>query len=52
MDWLPTLAGMAGASKLVPKDRPVDGVDASPFMLGKSDTSGRDSSCFSARTAS
>ena len=38
VDWLPTLAGMAGASKLVPKDRPIDGIDASAFMLGKSDT--------------
>jgi arylsulfatase A-like enzyme len=46
VDWLPTLAGMAGASKLVPKDRPIDGVDASAFMLGKSDTSGRDSYMF------
>jgi arylsulfatase A-like enzyme len=42
VDWLPTLAGMAGASNLVPKDRPIDGVDASAFMLGKSDTTGRD----------
>jgi arylsulfatase A-like enzyme len=25
VDWLPTLAGMAGASNLVPKDRPIDG---------------------------
>ena len=29
VDWLPTLAGIAGASNLVPKDRPIDGVDAS-----------------------
>jgi arylsulfatase A-like enzyme len=42
VDWFPTLAAMAGASKLVPKDRPIDGVDASAFMLGKSDTTGRD----------
>jgi arylsulfatase A-like enzyme len=35
VDWLPTLAWMVGASKLVPKDRPIDGVDASAFMLGK-----------------
>jgi arylsulfatase len=41
-DWLPTLAGMVGASRLVPKDRPIDGIDASAFMLGKSDTTGRD----------
>ncbi len=46
VDWLPTLAGMAGASKLVPTDRPIDGVDASAFMLGKSDTTGRDSYMF------
>jgi arylsulfatase len=46
LDWLPTLAGMVGASKLVPKDRPIDGVDASAFMLGKSATTGRDSFMF------
>jgi arylsulfatase A-like enzyme len=46
VDRLPTLAGMVGASKLVPKDRPIDGVDASPFMLGKNDTTGRDSYMF------
>jgi len=46
VDWLPTLAGMVGASELVPKDRPIDGVDASGFMLGKSDTTGRDSYMF------
>ena len=46
VDWLPTLAGMAGASNLVPKDRPIDGVDASAFMLGKSDTTGRDTYAF------
>lgn len=46
VDWLPTLAGMVGASNLVPKDRPIDGVDASPFMLGKRETTGRDSYMF------
>jgi arylsulfatase A-like enzyme len=46
VDWLPTLAGMVGASKLVPKDRPIDGVDASAFLRGKSDTTGRDSYMF------
>ena len=30
----------------MPKDRPIDGVDASAFMLGKSDTTGRDSYMF------
>jgi arylsulfatase A-like enzyme len=46
VDWLPTLAGMVGAPKLVPTDRPIDGVDASAFMVGKSDTTGRDSYMF------
>jgi arylsulfatase A-like enzyme len=46
VDWLPTLAGMVGASNLVPKDRPIDGVDASGFMLGNSNTTGRDSYMF------
>jgi arylsulfatase len=42
-DWLPTLATLAGAADRVPKDRPIDGIDASAFMLGKKDTTGRDS---------
>ena len=46
VDWLPTLAGMVGVSRLVPNDRPIDGVDASAYMLGKSDTTGRDSYMF------
>jgi arylsulfatase A-like enzyme len=46
VDCLPTLAGMVGASKLVLRDRPIDGVDASAFMLGNSDTTGRDSYMF------
>jgi arylsulfatase A-like enzyme len=46
VDWLPTVAGMVGASKLVPKDRPIDGVDASAFMLGKKDSTGRDTYIF------
>jgi arylsulfatase len=37
---------MVGAQNLVPKDRPIDGVDASSFMLGKSATTGRDSYMF------
>ena len=45
-DWLPTFAGIVGASNLVPKDRPIDGIDASDFMLGKSKTTGRDSYLF------
>jgi arylsulfatase A-like enzyme len=46
VDWLPTLAGMVGASNLVPKDRPIDGVDASAFILGKSDKTGRETYMF------
>lgn len=41
VDWLPTLAALAGASNLVPNDRPIDGKDASAFVLGKSPTTGR-----------
>jgi arylsulfatase len=40
VDLFPTLASMVGAS--VPNDRPIDGVDQSPFFLGKTDTSNRD----------
>ena len=46
VDWLPTLAGLVGASKLVPRDRPIDGVDASAFVLGDSNTTSRDSYMF------
>jgi arylsulfatase A-like enzyme len=46
VDWLPTLAGITGASNLVAKDRPIDGVDASAFLLGTSNTTGRDSYMF------
>ncbi len=46
LDWFPTLAGIAGASNLVPKDRPIDGIDASAFLLGKSDTTGRETYMF------
>lgn len=42
-DWLPTLAGLIGESKRVPADRPIDGVNAADFVLGKSETSGRNS---------
>lgn len=40
-DWLPTLAAMIGRSDLIPTDRPIDGVDASDFLLGDDDTTGR-----------
>jgi arylsulfatase A-like enzyme len=41
-DWLPTLASLIGESDRVPTDRPIDGVDASSFLLGTSETTGRD----------
>ena len=46
VDWLPTLAAMAQASELVPTDRPIDGVDASPLLLGASNETGRDTYLF------
>jgi arylsulfatase A-like enzyme len=39
-DLFPTLASLAGAG--VPQDRPIDGVDQSPFFLGDTDKSSRD----------
>jgi arylsulfatase A-like enzyme len=40
MDILPTLAHIAGAE--VPKDRIIDGVDQSNFLMGKTDKSPRE----------
>jgi len=40
-DWMPTFAGLIGRSDLVPDDRPIDGLDASAFLLGDADRSGR-----------
>jgi arylsulfatase A-like enzyme len=42
-DWYPTLAALAGEPDRVPTDRPIDGMDVSPFILGESESSGRDS---------
>ena len=42
VDWLPTLASLAGQTSRVPTDRPIDGVDASAHLLGNSPTTGRD----------
>jgi len=42
VDWLPTLASLVGESERVPDDRPIDGVDASQFLLGQSSETGRD----------
>jgi len=41
-DWYTTFAALAGASDKVPTDRPIDGVDASKFLLGQSKTTGRE----------
>ena len=41
-DWYKTFAALAGASDKVPIDRPMDGVDASEFLLGESKHTGRD----------
>lgn len=40
MDWAPTIASLAGAA--MPADRPIDGLDATEFLLGKSKASPRD----------
>ncbi len=40
VDFFTTLARLAGAK--VPSDRPIDGLDLSDFLLGKSDKSGRE----------
>jgi arylsulfatase len=40
MDLFPTLARIAGGK--VPDDRPIDGIDMSAFLLGRTDESGRD----------
>ncbi len=39
-DFLPTLANIIGAK--VPDDRPIDGFDQSPWLLGKQQTSNRE----------
>jgi arylsulfatase len=41
-DWYKTFAALAGAGDKVPTDRPMDGVDASEFLLGKNDSTGRE----------
>ena len=40
MDLFPTLAKIAGGK--IPQDRPIDGIDMSDFLLGKTEDSGRD----------
>ncbi len=45
-DWYQTFAALAGASEMVPADRPMDGVDASGFLLGQNETTGRETLLF------
>jgi arylsulfatase A-like enzyme len=45
-DWLPTIAHLVRTADLIPKDRPVDGVNASAFLLGQSQATGRESFLF------
>jgi arylsulfatase A-like enzyme len=45
-DWYKTFAALAGASDKVPTDRPMDSTDASAFLLGKSETTGRQAVLF------
>jgi len=45
-DWYKTFAALAGASDKVPTDRPMDGIDASKFLLGQSKATGRDGLLF------
>lgn len=45
-DWYKTFAALAGASDKVPPDRPIDGVDASKFLLGENEHTGREALLF------
>jgi hypothetical protein len=45
-DWYKTFAALAGVSDKVPTDRPMDGVDASKFLLGESEHTGRNTLLF------
>ena len=45
-DWYKTFAALAGASDKVPTDRPMDGVDASKFLLGENEHTGRETLLF------
>jgi arylsulfatase len=45
LDIFPTIAAAAGAD-IVPKDRPIDGINILPFLEGKRPTSGRESALY------
>ena len=42
LDWMPTLANLIGEGGRLPKDRPIDGVDQSAYLLGQQENSDRD----------
>jgi arylsulfatase A-like enzyme len=35
IDWLPTLASLCGATRRLPRDRAIDGVDLTPLLVGE-----------------
>jgi arylsulfatase A-like enzyme len=45
-DWYKTFAVLGGASEKVPTDRPMDGIDASKFLLGETEHTGRETILF------
>ena len=51
VDWMPTLAGMAGASKFVPKDRPSTASMPRPSYWARAVQADATATCSSARTA-
>lgn len=42
LDWYPSLANLIGEAARIPDDRPIDGIDQSPFLLGKQQKSNRE----------
>jgi arylsulfatase len=42
LDWYPTIAYLTGEEDRIPRDRPVDGIDQSDFVLGKQRKSNRE----------
>jgi arylsulfatase A-like enzyme len=42
VDWFPTIANLINEKDRVPKDRPMDGIDQSNFVLGQQEKSNRE----------
>jgi arylsulfatase A-like enzyme len=42
LDLYPSLASLTGEALRIPDDRPIDGIDQSPFLLGKQEQSNRE----------